>query len=299
MIVVTPGSGRGHAQRTGRRIRRLLTHRGRDATLRVFDRLEALVRWAGACEPTFSRLVCVGGDGTLSAAAVAAIRCHAPLAPVPNGFGNVFARVFGHPGHAERVVDLLEHGEIRMVDVGVAGRDEIFLSHRSYGPLEQIQQLSEQRSRPRSRLLRLLGYVGTAYRFFQRARLPAIGVEVDGVVVAKDATLVTVANVETYRGFLALTPAASPIDGMFDVFVVPRTGRAGLAWRLVRLLLRLPGRWRGVRLYRGRHVVVTTPVRREALTVRRRALPLLVPPGAIQALMQRTVEGVAPVERPS
>jgi hypothetical protein len=80
---------------------------------------------------------------------------------------------------------------------------------------------------------------------------------------------------------------------------VPRTGKAGLAWRLVRLLLRLPGRWRGVRLYRGRHVVVTTPVRREPLTVRRRALPLLVPPGAIQALTRRTVEGAAPVERPS
>ena len=80
--------------------------------------------------------------------------------------------------------------------------------------------------------------------------------EVDGAVVAEQAVLVTVANVETYRDLLPLTPAASPIDGRFDVFVIPRTSKLGLAWRLLRLKLRLPGRWSGVSLYRGRTVVV-------------------------------------------
>ena len=47
-------------------------------------------------------------------------------------------------------------------------------------------------------------------------------------VVADDAVLVTVANVETYRDFLPLTPSASPIDGRFDVFVVP--GPASSGW---------------------------------------------------------------------
>ena len=59
--------------------------------------------------------------------------------------------------------------------------------------------------------------------------------------------LVTVANVETYRDFLSLTPAASPIDGRLDVFVIPRTSKWGLARRLLRLKLRLPGRWDGRR----------------------------------------------------
>jgi len=41
--------------------------------------------------------------------------------------------------------------------------------------------------------------------------------------------------------------------------------------------------------------VVTTPRRREELTVRRRALPLLVPPGALAELQRRTIEDEPPL----
>jgi diacylglycerol kinase family enzyme len=128
--------------------------------------------------------------------------------------------------------------------------------------------------------------------------LAPITVDVDGVRVADEAVLVTVANVETYRDFLPLTPAASPIDGRFDVFVIPRTSKLGLAWRLGRLKLRLPGRFRGVSLHRGRTVVVGRGAERETLRVVRRAVPLLLPPGAVAALARRQaeVEDEVPVE---
>ena len=291
-IVVTPGSGEGRALGLARRLRRLLRRRGRPATIRAFDDLAGLVRWAetGACEA--SHVICVGGDATLSAAARAALRCDAPLVPVPTGFGNIFATVFRHPRRARNVATLLERGEARRVDVGVvttpAGED-VFLSHRSYGLLEQVQTIAERgRRQPRRRLLRYLWYWGVAYRFLFRARLAAFSVEIDGRQVAQDAVLVTVANVETYHGFLSLTPTASPIDGLFDVAIIPRMSKPRLLWRLVRLLLQLPGRWRGLTLYRGQHVVVTTPRRREDLTVRRRALPLVVPRGAVEAMAART-----------
>jgi hypothetical protein len=89
---------------------------------------------------------------------------------------------------------------------------------------------------------------------------------------------------------LPLTPSASPIDGQFDVAVVPRVPKATLFLGLLRLLLRLPGRWRRLTVYRGRLVVVTTPRRREELTVRRRALPLLVPAGIVETLRARSVD---------
>jgi diacylglycerol kinase family enzyme len=102
--------------------------------------------------------------------------------------------------------------------------------------------------------------------------------------------LVTVANVETYRGFLTLTPAASPIDGRFDVAVLPRVSKTALMTHLLGLLFRLPGSRRPLAIYRGRRVVVTTSRRRDELTIWRRALPLLVPPGAIDELRQRTID---------
>jgi diacylglycerol kinase (ATP) len=292
-IVVTPGSGEGVALRTARRLSRRLGARGHEVRIRSFDDLAALAQWAENCEPELSHLVCVGGDASLSAAARASMRHGVPFVPVPNGFGNIFARVFGHPKRARDVMALFETGEVRRVDVGLSRNglaEEVFLSHRSFGILEQIQHVAERgRQQPRTRLLRYLWYWGVAYQFFFHTRLAGFTVEVDGTVVADDAVLVTVANVETYRGFLPLTPAANPIDGLFDVAVIPRVSQVVLLAGLVRLLLR-PGRWRRLRLYRGRRVVVTTPRRREELTVRRFALPLLVPPGAIEELRRRTIQ---------
>jgi len=294
-IVVTPGSGNGGAMLTARRLSRLLRRHGVAAAIRTFDNLAALRQWANTCEPGFSHLICIGGDATLSAAALASVRTKIPFVPVPNGFGNLFARVFGFPDRAEAVIALLETGQVRRVDIGVAvaggAGDEPFLSHRSYGLLEQIQNAAERgRRQPRRRLLRYLWYYGVAYRFLFRTRLASFGVEIDDKTVADDAVLVTVANVETYGGFLTLTPAASPIDGRFDVAVLPRVSKAALMLRLLRALLRLPGSRKPLAIYRGTRVVVTTPRRRDELVVWRRALPLLVPAGAIDELRRRTVE---------
>jgi diacylglycerol kinase (ATP) len=301
-VVVTPGSGEGRAMATARRLADKLKRRARGVDVRSFTDLQSLRQWAETSPPGASHIVCIGGDATLSAAAAAAMRCQMPLVPVPNGFGNVFAQVFGYAPGTTAVVELLHEGEVRHVDVGVIrheASEEVFLSHRSFGMLEHIQQVAERgRKQPRRRLLRYLWYYGVAQRFLFRTRLASFQVAVDDTVVAADAVLVTVANVETYRGFLPLTPTASPIDGLFDVFVIPRASKLGVLWRLVSLMFRLPGRWRGVTIYRGRRVTVTTPWRREELVVRRRVLPLLVRPGALEALAARTLDDAPPVERP-
>ncbi|HWN05001.1 MAG TPA: diacylglycerol kinase family protein [Candidatus Dormibacteraeota bacterium] len=287
---MTPGSGEGGARGVARRLGRLLRRRGSAVTVKAFDNLASLTEWAKTCGPEYSALFCVGGDATLSAAAVLARRHRIPFVPIPNGFGNLFAGVFGHSSSPRRAARLLDEGEIRMVDVGVVG-DELFLSHKSYGFLDQVQEAVEEgRRQPRDRVRRLLAYYGTAVRAVWSTALAPLGVEVDGALAADQAVLVTVANVETYRDFLNLTPAASPIDGRFDVFVIPRTSKWGLAWRLLRLKLRLPGRWKGVSLYRGREVVVVSEAGRETLRVVRRVLPLLLPPGAIERLKRRQVE---------
>jgi len=296
-IIVTPGSGEGRATATARRLRNVLHKRGYQTAMRTYTTLAALERWAKTCDADFTHLVCIGGDATQSAAARAAVRLSVPFVPIPNGFGNMFARAFGHPDRVEQVAALLEDGELRRVDIGIANEGELFLSHRSYGPLEQIQQTVETGGgQPKSRLARHLAYYGMAKRFLIDTRLPSIRVEVDGTVIAEDAGLVTVANVETYRGFLTLTPTASPIDGLFDVFIAPRTSRLRFNVRLLQLLLQTPGRWRGVALCRGRHVVVTVNNRRrEELKTLRRVLPLLVPRGSAERLAERTRDAAADI----
>jgi diacylglycerol kinase family enzyme len=288
-IVTTPGSGEGRASSTARRLLRALTRRGYVASIQTFADLAALERWAQTCGPSMTHLVAVGGDATLSATATAAIRLAVPFVPVPGGFGNIFAAAFGHGSQTGRVIDLFEHGEVRSVDVGAAGGGDVFLSHRSYGMLEAIQRAVEAgRAQPRQRLRRHLAYYATARRYVLGAPLPSVRVEVDGQVVAGDAAVVTVANVETYRGFLSLTPAASPVDGLFDVCAIPRAAKPVFWLRLFKLLLGSASRWDGLVRCRGRRARVTVAgAPPEELSVRRGVLRLLVPPGSIERLEAR------------
>jgi diacylglycerol kinase (ATP) len=289
-IVVTSGSGTGRALDTANRLLPALAAAGYDGHVRCFGNADELHAWARSCSLTFSHLVCVGGDATLSAAAAAAARLAVPLVPVPSGFGNVFTRAFGHGDRIASIVEQIQHGEIRRVDVGLAGQ-EIFLCHRSYGFLEDVQSAVERnRAQPRSRLRRHLAYYAMASEILREIPLSSIRVEVDGEDVAEDSALVTVANVETYRGFLTLTPNASAFDGLFDICIVPRTTKRGLLGRLLALFLKLPGCWDGVQLLRGRQVSVTVNgCTRHDLRVAPGVLPLALPAAREAALRQPRV----------
>ena len=300
-IVVTPGSGEGRARFITRRVRYALKRLGHDVCVEAFRNLEGLLQWSDTCRPGFSYLVAVGGDATLSAAASASVRLSIPFVPVPSGFGNMFARAFGFGSQTPRVTELFERGRVRRVDVGRMSNGRLFLSHRSFGLLDDIQESVEKgRGQPKSRLWRHLAYFAEARRFLCSAPLPSIRVEVDGDVLAESAGLVTVANVETYRDYLSLTPTASPVDGVFDVFAIVSPSRFRLWLRVFRLLLTRSRDAEGMTLARGRQVRVTVEGQPpEELTVLRRALPLLVLPESVRELETRQAEAEAELARSS
>jgi len=137
----------------------------------------------------------------------------------------------------------------------------------------------------------LLMYYGTAAKRLRETSLDSIQVEIDGQLVADRAALVTIANVETYRGFLSLTPAASPLDGFFDVCVIPRVTRTRVLAHLIKMMLELPGCREGVGLYRGRRVRVRVN-RGNPHDIRMvvGALPLMVPLGSVERLEARRTD---------
>jgi len=281
-IIVTPGSGNGCALRTALHLRDALRARGRRAELEVFSDLRSLGRWAATGGTSFSRLVCVGGDGTLDTAAAAAVRRSVPFLAIGSGFGNLFARALGQPTRVDRAIDLLEHGELVHVDVGV--RNGLpFVCQESFGLLFDIQDRVESSAQPRATWRRSLAYYQTALRHLRDTPLVPVRVSVDGRVVATDAVIVTVANVETYGPWLSLTPGASPIDGLLDVFVMRRTSKREIFTRLLKRQVRLSGTERGTLVCRGRHVSVGP---RDEIDVMPRRLPVVVSSKTAEALAQ-------------
>jgi diacylglycerol kinase (ATP) len=140
------------------------------------------------------------------------------------------------------------------------------------------------------RARRWLAYYQAALSHLRAAPLPALEVAVDGKVVADDAVIVTVVNVPTYGPWLPLTPAASPVDGLFDVFVMGRATKPAILANLLKRQLRLPGVEQGTQFLRGRRVsVVGFGSARSELEVIPGLLPVVVSPGTAAALEREVI----------
>lgn len=81
----------------------------------IEERLQAVVA-AGDVEV----LLAGGGDGTISSAAAIAFESGTPLAVLPAGTMNLFARALGVPLALEEAVEALASGHIGSVDIGTA-----------------------------------------------------------------------------------------------------------------------------------------------------------------------------------
>ena len=82
-------------------------------------------------------------------------------------------------------------------------------------------------------------------------------------------------------------PAASPVDGLFDVFVMQGTTKREILAKLLRRHFRRPGNNSGARLYRGRRVsVAASRSARNELELIPGVLPVLVSPETAMTLNQ-------------
>jgi diacylglycerol kinase family enzyme len=213
-------------------------------------------------------LIAIGGDHTFSETAAVAMELQVPVLPVPTGFGNIFARNLGYAATIPSVLELLERGTVQQIDAGRVDR-MVFLVNHAYGFTEDIKTAVETAP------------ALPAARSIVSAPLPALGIDVDGARLVDDATMVLVANVPSYRGFLPLTPTASPFDGLLDVFVAPAMSKARLVALLLAFPLQAPGRWRAVHCRRASRVRVTMAggVHHD-LCVLPSAVPILLLPSA-------------------
>jgi diacylglycerol kinase (ATP) len=293
-IVVTPRSGNGQAGVLANALRDALGKRRCRTRLAVFDDLESLRRWAKTGANGCSLLVCVGGDGTQSATAMAAVRRSVPFLPVTSGFGNLFAQAVGAPRSVEEALGVLTTGRIVDADCGVRN-GELFLCHQSYGFIADVQEAVESgAAAPRARWRRWLAYYRTALHQLGEGDSPTrYRVAVDGRLVAGDAALVIVANVQAYGAWLPLTPDASPVDGLFDVFLLRAATHGQVVAGLLRRHLRIPDAGPDMIVCRGRRVTVSSPgSRRDRLDVMQGRLPIVVSPEAAAALGRQGSQGV-------
>jgi diacylglycerol kinase (ATP) len=177
------------------------------------------------------RLAAAGGDGSIAPAAAAAGAAGLPLALIPAGTANDFARRMGLPLEKVAACRLAVHGTaLRELELGWMG-ERPFVNVASAG----LPAPAARRARAWKRPLGALGYAAGALAAGLTASAVPAAVECGGETIFDgDAWQVTVAASGAF-GAGARIAEADPQDGALDVVAVaagPRPGLVALAYRL-------------------------------------------------------------------
>jgi diacylglycerol kinase (ATP) len=198
------------------------------AEVRLFDIDEV----AEAAASGAARIVAAGGAGSIAPVAAAAGRAGVPLAVVPVGTANDFARRMGIPESLTGACRLAVHGtKLRSLELGWMNDERPFVNVASAGlPAPAADHAGSWKGR-----LGPLAYAAGAVAAGLTAKPLACVVECDGVeLLAGETWQVTVAASGAF-GAGAAVQEADPTDGVLDVVAVeagPRLGLIGLAYRL-------------------------------------------------------------------
>lgn len=229
VCVVNPVSGRGKGPLVTQRLQKQLVERGHEVTLLETTPDQDRFRQECCVITEQSRVICIGGDGTLLYFLNICNRFHS-VAFYGMGTANVMAIEFGLPKKIEDFVAMLERGRTRIIKPGVCQDGTRFLMMLSFGIDGSILKSSSQKLKNR---LGKLAFLPPALRALLFYRYPRLELRLDdGQVVG--GSMVVISRIQHYGGPLNIAPNADPSSDYFEVLVVN-----GGFWRTLRFFLRL------------------------------------------------------------
>lgn len=202
-----------------------------------------------ALEAGHSRIVAVGGDGTLNEVASALVGTGADLGLVPCGSGNGLALHLGIPVKPEQAALLAgsDSARIHIMDTGVAAGHPFF-NATGLGLDADISAAFNRLSKRG-----FPAYVRTTIRTWLRHRPVRCTIATeDGRRLSTEALLVCVANSDQYGNNALIAPGARVDDGLLDLTVIGRMSMPRLVWLARRLFNGTLPRSAAVRTLRAR-----------------------------------------------
>jgi len=184
------------------------------------DELAAIRAWAP------ERIAVAGGDGSIGPLAQLAGELGVPLAVIPAGTANDFARVHGLPDDPRAAAELARAGTIvRPLELGRLADGRPFVNAASAG----LASVAARRARPLKPRLGALAYAVGAVRAAATARPLEVRVRVDGREIFAGRCWQAIVAVSGAFGGGSGVQEARPDDGALDIVVLPAGSRAGLA----------------------------------------------------------------------
>jgi YegS/Rv2252/BmrU family lipid kinase len=231
-LIVNPFAGGGRAARELDGVQAALRRLALDHHVEQTTSLDHARELATAAAAAGETAVAFGGDGLIGALADALRHVDGVLGVLPGGRGNDFARMLGIPASPQAACEVLAHGEVRRIDLGVVG-EQTFIGIASCGFDSVANRIANETKLVRGRLVYVYGLL-RAIAGWQPASFTVI---VDG---GEPRTVsgytVAAANSRYYGGGMMLAPDATLQDGMLDVVMITQTSKLRFLARAPRVV---------------------------------------------------------------
>ena len=225
----TAGRARGLGPAALERARKVLARQGIDSELAPTDGPGSGPELARRAVREGRQMVIVcGGDGTLNEVVNGLAGSAIPLALLPAGTANVFAKELGLPWNIERAASLIAGSRLRRIGLGhvsAAGLDEVgryFLSLAGAGPDGAMVRAVDQKLKDR---IGTMAYWLEGLRQFGVYGFPRFRVKLENET--SEATLIIAGRTKHYGGPLQITTRADLYGNDFELLLCT----AGSRWR--------------------------------------------------------------------
>lgn len=252
-VIHNPISGQGRSESITDDICRVLNARGHETVdCRPTSADEAVSQVQKIATDT-TGVISVGGDGTHNTIVNGMLGSDIPLLPVPAGTENILSFTLGIPGDAEKIADILEHGRVRQMDVGLAnGRAFLIMSGVGFDA-----RITQEVHRHRHGPIHRSNYYWPTFKELMTYDFPPLKVQLEGREVAVAAGFLVIGNLDIYADRLHLCDRALPDDGLLDMVIFTKPGRLRLIWSFLLTKLRQNRMMKDVIYLQGRKFSVT------------------------------------------
>ncbi|BAT56416.1 putative lipid kinase [Nostoc sp. NIES-3756] len=177
-----------------------------------------------AVERGVEAIIASGGDGTLSAAAVAVIGTDIPLGVISRGTANAFATALGIPDTIDSACQTILQGVTHNVDIAYCNDLPMILLTGIGFEAETV----ERADRESKKRFGILAYVLAGVQELRELESFDVEIETPDKIIKTTAAAVTVANAAPPTSVLAQGPAGIVYDdGLLDLTIVAPNSKAG------------------------------------------------------------------------
>lgn len=220
VILFNPTSGGGKGKRYALEVEAFLRKQGRSFILVSGDNFrDCQIKFENSLKEyhgTITGVIVVGGDGMVHLAIQSLALTSIPMALIPAGTGNDFARALGlNLKNPLKIFDQVFLAEPRAVDLGKID-DRFFAAILSTGFDSVVNERANSLTFIRGRMKYNIAIALVLSTF----RPKRYSFRIDAVEFTTHAMLIAVSNGLSYGGGMKVTPHAKIDDGLFDVMVL-------------------------------------------------------------------------------